>query len=137
MKTLPIIGALALLSTSCNHIGSVTPRENGIHDVNLNGYSEDGVKSDALEQAENYCELKEKNYVVLEDKVSYQDGALEESDYKIARVATNSSFALGPILYVAGGPAVQVVGGSLYLAAFAGNSYIGAPYRMDMKFKCK
>ena len=137
MKALPIIIALVLLSTSCNHIGSVTPRENGIHDVNLNGFSEDGVKSAALEQAENYCELKEKNYVVLEDKVSYEDGALEESDYKAASVATHCSFALGPILYFAGGPAVQVIGGSIYLAAFAGHSYIGAPYRMDMKFKCK
>ena len=134
MKHLFII-LLALGFISCSHHKDVRPSADGVHRVEIMAESKEQGARNALDQANYFCEKRQKAAAIVKEEAVYE-GEMNESDYKSAKKASKAAQILGGSTHVLGGRKESKVGGVVGLGGVVADEVIGKGYRIKMMFKC-
>lgn len=129
------IAILGLLFFGCSHHKDVRPAVNGEHKVSVMADTKSEGARDAIDQAEYFCDKRNKSAAVVTEDSKYE-GDMNESDYKSAKKASKAATMVGGATHVFGGKKESNIGGVVGLGGAVADEVIGKGYRVTMTFKC-
>lgn len=117
------IAATLLACASANY--RILPGEDGIHRSVSRNSEQEEAQEDALEGAQEYCEKRKKDYVVVSDDAKY-DGEMDENTRKTVKKTSQAAWMLGKM------------GGVVKNAGAAGMHMTdGKDYEAVVRFRCR
>jgi hypothetical protein len=134
-KTVGLVLALSLFTFGCAHHRDVRAGADGIHRVVIQTDDTDAAARDAISQANNFCEERNKQAAFINEDKKYT-GDMDESTYKTGKRASKAAQAVGGAVWVFGGKTESDIGGITGLGGAVADSALGKGYTVEMKFKC-
>lgn len=138
MKDYPLIYklfiaiCLILIITSCSHHRDVRPGTQGVHHVKLKTGDTDSGEQAAINQAQYFCEKRDRDAAFVSEEKKYT-GTMDEEDYKSAKKLSRAAQTAGYMTRILAG---KRFGTAVGIGGSIGDSILGKEYQVDMKFRC-
>ena len=132
-----VIIFILMVFGACAHHDDVRPSTTGVHLVVTKGEEREAAYRSARAQAEYYCEEFDKlPFVVSESTAFVGEGGEQEylRNKRLANAAKVGGVA-GAIFMPSKG--LRAASGVATVAGQSGDAYLGAQYRIRVKFKCR
>ena len=131
-----IIISTVLILSACAHHRDVRPSDDGIHKVILMVKEKNAGGSEALSEAENYCEESKQHPMIVSENTVYV-GSMDEQTYNNVQTGAKVAEVAGGMAHVFGGKNESNAGGIVGLGGVVAETAAGTGYKYEMKFKCK
>jgi hypothetical protein len=131
-----LMSLIVFLISSCGHHKDVRPNADGNHFVKLLAETPESGLEEARSQAKHYCDSKDKEMSVVEEKHQYA-GDMDEKNYKAVKTAGKVAQEVGGSMFVFGKKeSTNDKGRTILHGGSTLGNIAGEGYQVEMKFKC-
>ena len=127
MKKKCLLVLVSIVIFGCASYDHVRPGANGIHRVVIRGEDKQSVESEAIREANNYCNEFEKMAAFTSEDTKYT-GSIDESTHKTIKKASTAASVGGGMMGVLGGKKEKNVGQGLFGLGAVGSAVLDGDF---------